>query len=456
MTMSRHFQLRLRFLLRGHFMNAISKKFFALISALFALAFASTANAVIPPSERAVLLALYASTNGASWSNNGNWGGAAGTECSWYGITCSAGDANVTEIRLGEVFAGNNLTGTLPSTLNQLTELRRLQFDDNVITGSVPPLSGLASLEYFSISSNALDGSLPPLAGLTALQYFDVSGNNLGGELPSLTGLESLEFFYAYGNRFQGLIPSLVGLTQLLEFTVNENRLTGSIPSLSGLTNLYGFNVSDNQLTGTVPSLAGLDALIRFHIDNNQLKGAVPAVPAPTNALLASESELCPNQLTVSVDPAWDAATGSVPWSDGCIAPRVDQTLTFGPPPVLTPGSSGNVSVTVSPLPGSQLSIVYRSLTRDVCDSQGMGPGVTALPTAPIGSVCVIAADKPGDENANTAPRAKQSIVISAPTVTAVNAAVPTLGLAWTLLLSGLLVLLVRCSLRTRSTQPRT
>jgi hypothetical protein len=447
MTMSRHFQLRLRFLLRGNFMNAISKKFFVLISALFALAFASTANAVIPPSERAVLLALYASTNGASWSNNGNWGGAAGTECSWYGITCSAGDANVTEIRLGEVFSGNNLTGTLPATLNQLTQLRRAQFDDNEITGSVPSLSGLASLEYFSIASNALDGTIPPLAGLTALQYFDVSGNNLGGELPSLTGLASLEFFYAYGNRFQGLIPSLVGLTQLLEFTVNENRLTGPIPPLSGLTNLYGFNVSDNRLTGSVPSLAGLNALIRIDIANNELSGAVPAVPAPTNALLVNESELCPNQLTVSVDAAWDTATGSTPWSATCTAPLPNQTLTFGSPPFLTPGSSGAVSVTVSPLPGSGFSIVYGSLTPDICSSQGMGPGVTILPNAPVGSVCVIRADKPGDDTANTAPRVKQSIVVSAAPV-ASNASVPTLGMFGMLMLSALLVFFSRRALR--------
>jgi hypothetical protein len=420
-------------------MKSISSFRFALATALCSLGLSTAVHAAIPASERAVLIALYASTNGAGWNSNSNWNGAPGTECTWYGITCSAGDANVTEIRLGEVFAGNNLTGTLPSTLNQLTALRYAAFDDNVLTGSVPPLSGLASLEYFSISSNALNGTIPPLTGLTALRTFDVSGNQLGGELPSLAGLTSLEYFYAYGNQLRGLIPSLTGLTQLLAFQVYENRLTGSIPALSGLNNLVNFSVRDNQLTGSIPSLAGLNALIRFRIENNQLGGAIPAVPAPTNALLSSESALCPNQLTVSVDAAWDAATGSTPWSSGCTAALPNQTLTFGPPPVLVPGGSGSVAVTVSPLPGSSFSIVYGTLTPDVCSSGGMTPLVTVLPNAPIGSICIIRADKPGDATANTAPRARQSIVISAPVASTI-AAVPSVGVLGMLMLAAILL----------------
>ena len=58
--------------------------------ALFFLGWASSAQAVIPASERAVLLDLYASTNGASWTYNTNWNGGVGTECSWYGVSAMA------------------------------------------------------------------------------------------------------------------------------------------------------------------------------------------------------------------------------------------------------------------------------------------------------------------------------------------------------------------------------
>ncbi len=398
----------------------------AALSALCAIGWHTASHAVIPASERTALIDLYNSTNGASWSNNGGWNGAVGTECSWYGVSCSASDANVIELRLGEVFTGNNLAGPLPASLNQLTRLRYAAFDDNEITGSVPSLAGLTLLEYFSISGNALDGTVPPLTGLTALREFNVANNQLDGPLPSLAGLTALQYFYAYGNRFTGLIPSLSGLSQLIAFQVYENRLTGSIPSLSGLSNLINFSANNNRLTGALPSLAGLNALIRFRVENNQLTGAIPSLTGIS--LLPNQSGLCPNQLTVSVDAAWDAATGSTPWSTGCTAALIEQTLTFGPPPLLTPGSRAAVTVTVSPLPGSRFSIIYRSFTPNVCDADGIGPGITALPNAPVGSVCIIAADKPGDENTNTAPQVQQSIVIAAPAAV-VATSVPMFGL---------------------------
>ena len=55
------------------------------------------ASAAIPQTELDVLIALYNSTNGDSWTTKTNWKSAgivsaAGTECTWYGITCT-GDA---------------------------------------------------------------------------------------------------------------------------------------------------------------------------------------------------------------------------------------------------------------------------------------------------------------------------------------------------------------------------
>ena len=87
---------------------------------LFFLAWASTAQAAIPASERAVLLDLYASTNGASWTKKTNWNGPVGTECSWYGVSCDGTQSHVTGIYFT---IGNNLVGTLPS-LSGLTALQ--------------------------------------------------------------------------------------------------------------------------------------------------------------------------------------------------------------------------------------------------------------------------------------------------------------------------------------------
>ena len=79
------------------------------------------------------LMALYNATNGASWTNNGGdngtaWGDPynAGTcgHCDWYGVTCNAAD-RVESIALSGTFAGNNLIGTIPSEIGNLTNLTK-------------------------------------------------------------------------------------------------------------------------------------------------------------------------------------------------------------------------------------------------------------------------------------------------------------------------------------------
>ena len=62
-------------------------------SALFALliSLAGASYAQIPQIERDALVALYNSTDGANWTDNTGWMGAAGTECFWFGVTCTSG-----------------------------------------------------------------------------------------------------------------------------------------------------------------------------------------------------------------------------------------------------------------------------------------------------------------------------------------------------------------------------
>jgi hypothetical protein len=251
----------------------------------------TTVQAQIPPTERAVLLATYTSTNGASWTMNAGWNGPAGTECSWFGISCSAGNTNVTGINL----AGNNLVGTLPATFNQLTLIEFLKVNGNQLTGSLPALTGLTALRSFEVYGNQLSGAIPSLTGLTALDRFDARNNQLTGSIPSLSGLSALEFFRVNNNQLSGTIPSFAGLTVFADFGASGNSLTGAIPPLASLSALRSFQVSTNQLTGSIPTLAGLINLNTFGATNNQLTGAIPSL----SGLTALEFfEVSSNQLT--------------------------------------------------------------------------------------------------------------------------------------------------------------
>jgi len=351
--------------------------------AIFTIAtLASSANAAIPTSERVVLDTLYSSTNGVAWTNNIGWGGAAGTECTWYGITCDGAGSHVTKIDLSynnltgvlpalqgltalEYFDvdSNQLTGSIPS-LSSLTALRHFDTGANRLTDAIPDLSGLLALEYFNVSTNQLTGSIPNLSNLAALQVIWIYNNQLTGPIPQLSGLSMLQTFWASANRLNGPIPDLSGLPAMQNFDVGFNQLTGSIPDLSGLTALESFQVefnqlsgpipdlsrlsllqqfdgSENRLSGSIPALSGLSALQIFWVRDNQLIGPVPDLsslsalhffdvsgnqltgtpPAAPASLGAGGSFLCPNFLHAPspTDTAWNTATGQTPWSQNCV-----------------------------------------------------------------------------------------------------------------------------------------
>ena len=94
------------------------------------------------------LVALYEGTGGAAWTSNDGWMGdpdGKGDPCttSWYGVTCSS-DGEVTRLHA----VNNNLNGTLPTQLGDLTLMtiggypdvhyNALFYENLGITGSLP------------------------------------------------------------------------------------------------------------------------------------------------------------------------------------------------------------------------------------------------------------------------------------------------------------------------------
>lgn len=273
-----------------HATRRAQPRLFRTIAALLVALVHGAVFAAIPTTERTALLDLHAATHGVGWTDATGWGGAAGTECSWYGVSCNAAQTSVEALDL----AGNGLAGTLPATLDNLTGLRLLFLGNNAIGGSIPALPHLVELQDLALGSNALDGPIPSLDTLVELRDVDLGNNLLSGPL-----------------------PSIATLTRLLRLDVSDNRLSGSLPSLAGHPDLSVFNVTDNAFTGTIPSLDGLSSLQAFLVARNALEGPAPAVPVPS-ALVAGASSLCPNLLAPSSSTAWDVATGSSPWFLAC------------------------------------------------------------------------------------------------------------------------------------------
>ena len=131
-------------------------KVVVLLGVLFlVLAFATSTSADVD-ADRDALMALYISTDGAHWTRNDYWGGDDPCDPTWYGVTCTEG--KVTTLDLWN----NNLNGSIPAALGNLSSLVVLELDANQLTGPIPPeLGNLSSLEWLNLRINQLSGPIP-------------------------------------------------------------------------------------------------------------------------------------------------------------------------------------------------------------------------------------------------------------------------------------------------------
>ncbi|MFK7981409.1 MAG: S8 family serine peptidase, partial [Saprospiraceae bacterium] len=173
----------------------------------------------------------------------------------------------------------NQLTGTLPSELGNLENLRELHLSNNQLIGNIPEeIANLSKAKSIHLNSNQLTGSIPFKIGkLTNLTYLSLGRNLLNGSIPKEIGdMTCLESLSLVTNELMGEIPSELGkLTNLKQLSLSNNKLTGNIPSeLSKLTQIKDLLLSHNELTGSIPpELGNLDVLERLLLHKNQLSG---------------------------------------------------------------------------------------------------------------------------------------------------------------------------------------
>ena len=244
--------------------------------------------------ELAVLRDIHTSTQGANWSYDPYLSGARwlqGTNnaehwATWRGLQTAGGDIVAVDLNI------NNLQGTLPSSLGDLTQLTFLKVTNNPgLTGSLPATIGqLRQLRYLRTTRTKLSGNLPPeLAQLSQLTDLYLDQSLFSGPIPAWLGsLSNLKTLVLLGNRLTGTIPKELGdLAQLTTLILSNyatikpgegNMLTGGIPpELGRLTNLTYLDLSVNPLGGTIPKELGqLRNLTFLELDNCHLSGVIP------------------------------------------------------------------------------------------------------------------------------------------------------------------------------------
>ncbi|PKA59015.1 putative LRR receptor-like serine/threonine-protein kinase [Apostasia shenzhenica] len=175
----------------------------------------------------------------------------------------------------------NSLEGGIPSTLSHCAKLQKLSLSDNQLNGEIPQNLGLLlRFQSISLRNNKLVGGIPSsFMNLSSLLYLDLSNNSLTGSLPAALGnLSALSYLDLSSNHLQGSIPNLENLMHFTHMDLSQNNLVGGIPpyiaNLSSLTTLY---LADNSLTGEIPhSIWSLSSLSVFGVQNNNLSGSLP------------------------------------------------------------------------------------------------------------------------------------------------------------------------------------
>ena len=209
----------------------------------------------------------------------------------------------------------NQISGTIPDFLSNLTHLTTLFLSENQLIATIPDSIGsLSKLTTLTLFNNTLGGIVPsslcniatnstdilifPSYGIFTCPFPSCCLDGLcGTPLPpcttlSFSELQALQDLQAEWGAVLGwfdspgdacVTPSWPYLDcsadgHVISLSVNALALSGTIPySIGGLIYLNSLSLTSVQIGGTIPdSVGNLLSLASFDLFNNQLNGSVP------------------------------------------------------------------------------------------------------------------------------------------------------------------------------------
>ncbi|KAI5593546.1 hypothetical protein BDE02_03G021100 [Populus trichocarpa] len=209
-------------------------------------------------------------------------------ECDLHGTLPAQGWCELKNLKQLDL-SGNNLGGSLPDCLGNLSSLQLLDVSDNQFTGNIAfgPLTNLISLKFISLSNNLFEvpTSMKPFMNHSSLKFFSCKNNKLVTELATFDNLipKFQLVFFRLSKTSEALnveIPNfLYNQYHLRVLDLSHNNITGMFPSwlLKNNTRLEQLYLSDNSFVGALqlqdhpyPNMTELD------ISNNNMNGEIP------------------------------------------------------------------------------------------------------------------------------------------------------------------------------------
>ena len=261
-------------------------------------------NANSVEGDRQALMDLYEATGGSGWSNDSGWG-SGNPSGNWHGINVNS-QGRVIRVDLSD----NNLAGSLPESIGNLSKVKYFNVKQNNMSGQIPTSIGhMISLTHLLLNGRAEDpgprGSHHPgKAG--GGSWSDERTNSFGGSIPeSIGNLRDLQYFECtgqgnkdiddgtgYPDGLTGLPESIGNLTNLIGLHLDFNNISSLPSSMSNLTNLVHLSIGRNALNGHgLPSWVGNLTNLRYlWIKKNRLGGEVPDLSNLTDLRIISSS----------------------------------------------------------------------------------------------------------------------------------------------------------------------
>jgi Leucine-rich repeat (LRR) protein len=198
-----------------------------------------------------------------------------------------AGIEGASEILYEVHLAQAGLEGTFPSELLQARTIRSLFMSDNRITGPIPTEISQLDLDLLKLDGNELTGSIPSSLGtLSRISTLHLQNNKLMGLIPSelgnLANLQDLDLSNQRGDlKLTGPLYPFANNAQLTTVRMAGNFLAGLLPAnlLQSTDKSASITVdlSKNLLAGSFP--AEYDSFQSLNIDlSGNLISSIPSV----------------------------------------------------------------------------------------------------------------------------------------------------------------------------------
>ena len=221
----------------------------------------------------------------------------------------------------------NKLTGTFPAAFNSLVKLSTIILSSNFLTGSIPTIT-LNNLEVLNLGNNSFSSTLPVIHS-SILKELVLSNNSFSGKLnpDTIGGMESLTLLLLFKNKLTSSLPEqLEFLTSLTTLSLSNNQLTGNVDILANLKKLEELRLSYNQFTGEIPRLEDAISLRILDLTDNNFRGRISSslfsamlnlqnVSLSFNQFSGPFPNLTANENLISVDVIGNQFTGFIPAS---------------------------------------------------------------------------------------------------------------------------------------------